>query len=434
MRRNSWLLITASVLFSFVNAYPQVLAPNEIKDPELRALQQQYLDDLKALGEDVRTIQPDYPFYLSRKLDLDEQQQKAADQRSIRFDRYKGKTVLEITGNYYAAYPADKMVLEQRAKQTFDSIVMPLLKAAVPRFQRNSDVKAYAFEISHHVIGKAMGVTMERPENLVVVLPQQAAIRLLGATDENVQQAALLQAEIYLNGDPVTLWLKGEDRHLAAATRTTDPPASSSGEVAAGGQQDKQEDKGASEGAVAQAAPAKTVKPADPPVPVRDTSAQALASLQAANQETLFATVKELDAKAHFVPYAAPAFIAFRKGIYLEFSLNTTLPEAPGGSRYRLAALAFDEHIAHLIRPMLGYFKDDSQFDGISFSTTLHLSGKTGSSASSEAVEFFFPLSALHCYERYDCTGQQLIDAGTVLINGERIGLDLQVAEGGSAR
>jgi hypothetical protein len=29
--------------------------------------------------------------------------------------------------------------------------------------------------------------------------------------------------------------------------------------------------------------------------------------------------------------------------------------------------------------------------------------------------------------------GQQLIDAGTVLINGERVSLDLQIAEGGSA-
>ena len=29
------------------------------------------------------------------------------EQRSIRFDTYKGQTVLEITGNYYAAYNAD---------------------------------------------------------------------------------------------------------------------------------------------------------------------------------------------------------------------------------------------------------------------------------------------------------------------------------------
>jgi hypothetical protein len=97
-----------------------------------------------------------------------------------------------------------------------------------------------------------------------------------------------------------------------------------------------------------------------------------------------------------------------------------------------LAALAFDNHVSHLIRPVLGYFKDDSQFDGIGFSTNLHLTGKAGASTSPEAVEFFFPFSALRCYEKYDCTGQQLIDAGTVLINGERVSLDLQIAEGAS--
>ena len=48
-------------------------------------------------------------------------------------------------------------------------------------------------------------------------------------------------------------------------------------------------------------------------------------------------------------------------------------------------------------------------------------------------MEFFFPLAALRCYESYDCTGQQLIDGGTVLINGERVSLDLEIAEG-SAR
>jgi hypothetical protein len=47
-------------------------------------------------------------------------------------------------------------------------------------------------------------------------------------------------------------------------------------------------------------------------------------------------------------------------------------------------------------------------------------------------VEFYFLLSSLRCYEKYDCTGQQLLDAGTVLINGERVALDLQIAEGSS--
>ena len=53
---------------------------------------------------------------------------------------------------------------------------------------------------------------------------------------------------------------------------------------------------------------------------------------------------------------------------------------------------------------------------------------------SSVAVEFFFPFAALHCYETYDCTGQQLIDAGAVLINGERASLNLQNAEAQSVQ
>ncbi|PYX90800.1 MAG: hypothetical protein DMG68_00490 [Acidobacteria bacterium] len=32
-------------------------------------------------------------------------------------------------------------------------------------------------------------------------------------------------------------------------------------------------------------------------------------------------------------------------------------------------------------------------------------------------------------YMRYDCTGQQVIDSGTVLINGERVSVDEQNAE-----
>jgi hypothetical protein len=38
-------------------------------------------------------------------------------------------------------------------------------------------------------------------------------------------------------------------------------------------------------------------------------------------------------------------------------------------------------------------------------------------------------LAELRHYEQYDIAGQQLINAGFVLINGERLDLDLQRAE-----
>ncbi len=77
------------------------------------------------------------------------------------------------------------------------------------------------------------------------------------------------------------------------------------------------------------------------------------------------------------------------------------------------------------MRPVLAYFSREPDFDGIDFGTSVKLSD----SSSPLAVEFIFPTKALRCYANYDCTGQQLINAGVVLINGDRVTLDLQAAE-----
>jgi hypothetical protein len=432
MQKNRARFLSLFLLFASA-LLAQVVSPVEIKDPALRALQLQYMDDLRLVGQDILATQFDYPFYLSRKLDLDQAQQLHADQHSIRFDIYNGKTVLAITGNYYAAYSAEKVSSDERARSTFLNVVMPVLKAAVPRFQSNQHVQGYAVEISHHIMGKVMGVSMERPENLMVFLPQAAALRLLGSKDDDTRQAALMQGQTFLNAQPITIWLNGAGPQLAAnapaADNSTDGQ-SVSAEIVSGG----------NSGAPLPAAAAtslslsKAKELAAPPV--RDTSPLALASLQTSNQQVVDQIAKELDSQAHFVTYAPPKFVAFRQGIYLELSLNSTLPASDAGSRYKLAAMAFDDHVAHLIRPLLAYFKDEQnkdeqKFDGFGFSTTVHLAGKSAA-GTSEAVEFYFPLSSLRCYEKYDCTGQQLLDAGTVLINGERVALDLQIAEGGS--
>lgn len=42
------------------------------------------------------------------------------------------------------------------------------------------------------------------------------------------------------------------------------------------------------------------------------------------------------------------------------------------------------------------------------------------------------PLKLVNAYGDFDSTGQQLIDASFVLINGERVSLNLQAAEAGS--
>ena len=61
----------------------------------------------------------------------------------------------------------------------------------------------------------------------------------------------------------------------------------------------------------------------------------------------------------------------------------------------------------------LASISDPSQvtdFDGLVFSTSIAAAGKENSTA----VEYFFPITAMKCYAQYDCSGQQLLDAGEV--------------------
>jgi hypothetical protein len=414
-RKNKCRSVAIAVLLAVFASYAagQVLTPAEIKDPQLRALQEEYMQQLQSVGAEVQAHVFPFPFYFSRVLDLDRAQQERADQRSLRFDTYGGMTVIELTGNYFGSYSTELVNKSHRALRTFQDVMLPILELVVPTFRDNQDVQGFAMEISHHIRGKTMGMDVEHPENLVLVLSKDAAVRLVAAKDEDTRQAALLDGRFFFNGEPFLLYLS--DQEAQEAARRLDKDAS-------GAATDSNKASPASTGNVSRSA--RSVATAPP----RDVSPEALGKIQAANQKIIDIVAHELDAQAHFVSYAPPAMVAFRKNAYLEFSLETTLP-AVVASRYKLAALAFDDHISHLIRPMMAYFKGDLDFDGIAFSTTIHESDKAGSKEGNEAVEFFFPTNPLRCYEAYDCTGQQLIEQGSVLINGERVSLDLQTAE-----
>src|SRR5271167_2344368 len=149
----------------------QVITPVELPDPKAQRLQQRHLKTLMAIGTEIEAHKFPYPFYFTRVLDVDLSKMQLADQRSIRFDVYKGQTVLEITGNYYAAYSADRMDSYARLKETFQQVVMPLLQVEAPHFPDDSEFFAFAIEVSHHVRQKVMGISSEIPENVTVIIP-----------------------------------------------------------------------------------------------------------------------------------------------------------------------------------------------------------------------------------------------------------------------
>ena len=411
--RKTTLLLGLCLVLGAVPIVAQTQAPVQIDDPGAQLLQEKYLPELKEVAGELQAHKFPYPFYFSRTLDVDEPEQRRLEPGSIRFGKYENEFVLEVTGNYYAAYSSKLMDGNQRARQTFFDVMLPILRAMVPRFRNNEQVGAFAFEISHHVRHKVLGVSTEGPENITLIIPQAVAQRLVEAKDADGQERAILESQVFRNGEPTYLWLVG------------DPPA---------GWEKRQKEASAAVprsplGAGKEPEPTVSSHLLNAPLePPKIVSQDALTDLQSSHQELLGRLTRELDSQAHFASYAPPAFIVFHQGVYLQLSMTTALDPGVRGSQYKLAALAFDSHVAHLIRPVAAYFGEDRSFDGIDFSTSVHAATLDGTPAS-ESVEFFFPLSSLRCYLQYDCTGQQLIDSGYVLLNGERIGLNLQDAE-----
>jgi hypothetical protein len=412
------VLVLAAALAATVPSYAQVITPVELSDPKAQRLQQRHLQTLMAIATEIEAHKFPYPFYFSRVLDVDLAKMQLADQRSIRFDTYQGQTVLEITGNYYAAYSADRMDSYARLKETFERVVMPILQAEVPHFPDDSEFSAFAIEVSHHVRQKVMGVGAEEPENVTIIISVPVAQKLVDAKSDDQKQAAVLDAQVFLNGQPYSLWLQEGAPSEEWKEKYTPLPAAK-----------KQPAENASV-ATNNAPPnspsvaANLMKTSTPTM--RIITPESLALLQRQNDDAITRLTKDLDKEAHFLPYAAPSFIGFRQGAFLQLSIATRLDAAAGTSRYKLAALAFDEHVSHLVRPVLNYFPQDPDFEGIDFSSMIHVAD----GSSSLAVEFFLPFRMMRCFATYDCTGQQLLDSGTVVINGERSALDLQIAEG----
>ncbi len=424
MRVSSFGLITGLLWASC--AVAQVLSPMEIKDPAMRALQQHYLKDLQTISTELTQHSFPFPFYFSRTLDIDEAGQKRVDQRSIRFERYNNQKALEITGNYYASYSDQLLDADHRLRQTYIDVILPILQAVVPRLQSEPEIDVFAVEVSHHVRRKVMGVNGEYPENVVVVVPRELALRVVNTHDLLGQQTLMLDSEVYQSGEPTLLWLVGDKPSIpdgrSMEKRTTTPVLASvhSGDVS----NDNLRFPGTSLPSLTRS----NVPPELRAAPLHDSTPGQLKALQVKYQEEIEKLTQEQDAGAHFVSYAPPAFIAFKQGAYLQLSLTTTLDAGTADSQYKLAALAFDRHVSHLVRPVLGYFTNDADFDGIDFSTTVKIAGDKDN-AHALAVEFVLPLAALNSFQQYDCTGQQLLNAGIVLINGERAGLELQIAE-----
>lgn len=391
------------------HAFAQPLT-SEGEDPGARRLQAKYHEQLRAMGAAIDNHHFPYRFALSRTLDIAEKDQDKVDQQSIRFERYDGQLVLAITANYFAAYSSDLMNRNERAKKTFEDVVAPILQATVPPLAQDDTFDGFAIEIAQHVRKKILGVRTENAENLMFYFPRAAALQAARAKSAESTQVAILDSKIYLNSEPLHLWLSDNLRQ--------DEPEL----LQAAGALDRHPEPAKPAAALDLAVSQKLLRPE---TPARLITPKTIDDLAAKYATPIEVAEHELRAHIELVPYVRSQFVGFHQGAYLQLSIQLHPPTLANRSRYQVAALTFDDDIAPLLRPTLSHFEHADDFDGLLFSAIV----RPQDQGPSLALEYYLPLSALRAYARYDLTGQALLDSGFLLINGDPAQLNLQFAE-----
>ncbi len=447
--------LLALVLLLAVCAMPAVaqVSPNEILNPDLKALEQTYLQQLIGINQSIAKIKFPFPFYLSRYVGLDPAKQAQADSRGLEFVRFQDRVILKVSGNYNAAYNTLRLTQNERAASTFRGVVLPVLQVVTAALPEDLACDGIGFEIAHHTRSDTSSYEFEGKETLVVVFDRADAWAMSRASSDTARQEILNRSKVFVSGVDFGLSLTERDplsvqtlpRSIPAKpdatssarsstltshsvllktvnpvpTASSSPASSSPPPVPAP----------AESVATAEAGAKPASSPAADPPPAAPTFTQADADrLDEKYQTQLGALAKEGAAKFHFVAYAPPTFVLFHGQIALQMTLKNSLQFGPAkGSIYKRAAQSFDLFLAPLLKDISERISPEVEFQLFDFSVLNKLSPTA--KETSEAIEFICPRAALKKFVNAEITNQQLLDQSIVLVNGVRIALNLQLVE-----
>ena len=430
MKSNSQLTVafvaacTLFLLFGPARSFAQV-SPAEILNPQLKALEQAHLSKLIEINRTVPLLTYSFPFSLNRYVGSDPKSPAGLDGRGLEFVNFHDQIVLKVTGNYQAAFDADRLTPNQRSTRVFNDVVFQILEVLPGYFSGSDSFDAVGFEICYHVRRKAAHYEYEGKEILVAVLSKADALRYAKAPTDSERQELLNRSEIFLNGKPFGLALSGsEPLDVATLQRSVKQPANQRGAPSPSSDPANSARTGQDESA--------TSETASMQMPVIATVVRSRADAE--RLETKYKS--QLDALAaaglanyHFVQYAPPSFAVFRNQIVLQLTLrNPNSFDKEATSIYKRAARSFDLFLAPQLKSILDRIPDDAELSGLDI-TVLNDLTSTTAGHTSEALEFVCPLKALRKFTDADITNQDLINESVVLVNGVRISLNLQQVE-----
>ena len=411
------------------------VSPNEILNPQLKALESQYFSQLKTMNQQIAKAQFPFPFFLSRVVGLDPSEQVEADARGLEFKRFRDRVVLKATGNYNAAYNPQQLSRNEQAARTFRDVMMPILQVVTQNIPPDIDCDAIGMEVAYHVRDRQKSYDYEGREILVVVLDRKDAFQIVLEKDDNARQEILNRSLVYLGGEDYGLSLLDRDpmvidKQARRKTGETDAAFSVSSSTSASrlirsnpnlipsapGSGSADSAASAHKVDLSQARPAATAADAE--------------RLETQYREQLDVLSKEGQAQFGFVDYDPPTFVVVSKQMVLQMTLKNSARFDPEKTNiYKRAAQTFDLFVAPKMKDVLDRIPSDLPVDYYVFSVVNPLSPTSLGKERSEAIEFLFPKTLAQRFANSEITNQELIDKSQVLVNGVRIALNLQLVE-----
>jgi hypothetical protein len=283
-----------------------------------------------------------------------------------------------------------------------------------------ADFDAIGFEILYETRDATRIYDYEGKEVLTVVLGRDDVSRYANATALSERQQLLNRSEIFVNGKELGLALGQRDPLIVEALERS-VPRQAQEESSLPAIVDR-----ADAVSGAQVLPAVSVTQSTPASTSPPTFADVM-RLQSEFQEQLNKVVKEEGTELHLEEGTAPSFEINGDHTLLHLTMRNTLSfEKDTTSIYRRAAQSFDLFLAPELKDLAKKLSVNGEYDALEFSVLNHL---RADKTPFETIDYFCPLDSMRSFVSNRITSQDLINQSIILVNGVRIGLNLQLVE-----
>jgi hypothetical protein len=394
-----------------LQAYAQV-SPDEIVESNLRAAEQRYLPELTSLNRAIGAKSFPMSFRLARYIKANSGR-AALDGHGIEFVSFHNRVILKISGIYGDSFDLNQLNENSRAIRVFEGAVVPMLQILAKNLPRSIACDGIGFELIYGTRDPGREFDLQGREVFSLVLSRDDAFAIADATDQRSWQKIFDRSDVYVSGQSVVLRLD--------PSQDPDRKADATPEFAM---------------AAEPSFPGRATATAPVSDSVEGNSAAGLPAnsktQQAVRLQQQFGTQAKavLDAentKLHPDPVMTPQFENEAEQIRLHVTFRNSLPfEERTSSIYKRAARSFDQFLAPELKTVVKMLPAIESLDAFHFSV---LNTVTDSSNSLEVVDYICPVDALRSFVNNQITSQQLIDQSTVLVNGVRIGINLQLVE-----